>query len=104
MGPVVAFAQKSESILIEDYERADSAISDSSANDAIKRLANDANGAGLRLIVDVTLDRVAATGEVAQAWPNLFFRSSHADTIERPFTRAICLPSWAQRATGGGRG
>ena len=37
-GPVFAFAQESEAILIEDYERADSAISDSSANDAIKRM------------------------------------------------------------------
>jgi starch synthase (maltosyl-transferring) len=80
--PVFAFAQESEAILIEDYERADSAISDSSANDAIERLANDAKGAGLRLIVDMTLDRVAATGEIARAWPNLFFRNSHADTID----------------------
>ena len=74
--------RKAKLILIEDYERTDSAISDSSANDTIKRLANDADGAGLRLIVDVTLDRVAATGEVARAWPNLFFRSSHADIID----------------------
>jgi starch synthase (maltosyl-transferring) len=65
-----------------DYERADSAVANSSSSEAINRLSIDASNSGLRLILDITLDRVAATGEIARARPDLFIRRSHADIID----------------------
>jgi starch synthase (maltosyl-transferring) len=81
-GSIFASARTSDPTLVEDYERADSVIGDSSACDAINRLANDSSRFGLRLILDMALDRIAATGASARARPDLFFRKSHADMID----------------------
>jgi starch synthase (maltosyl-transferring) len=80
--PFFASASDGDLFLIDDYERATPAIADASADETARRLAELTKAADLRLIVDIVLDRVGATGEIARAKPHLFFRDQGYDVID----------------------
>ena len=82
VGPIFRPAHRGDLFLIDDYNGANPAISEGSADEAAAQLADLSRNAGLDLILDIVLDRVAADGETARSHPQLFFRSSDFDVID----------------------
>jgi starch synthase (maltosyl-transferring) len=82
VGPIFRPTERGDLFLIDDYDAANPAVSTDSVDAAAARLAELSRNAGLDLILDIVLDRVAADGAVARSHPHLFFRSSGFDVID----------------------
>jgi starch synthase (maltosyl-transferring) len=77
------FLPNSDIFLIDDYERTNPAIADGEDADATARaVAELCREAGLQLLLDVVLDRVAASGAMARSAPHWFYRNAGSDIVD----------------------
>ena len=92
--PIFAPAASGDIFLIDDYERTNPTLQLTEAADAaVLDIASLAREAGLHLLLDLVLDRVAADGAMARSAPHWFYRSAGSDVID---------PREAQLGRGGG--
>jgi hypothetical protein len=73
----------SDIFLVDDYERTNPAIADGEDADATARnIAALCRETGLQLLLDVVLDRVAASGAMARSAPHWFYRNAGPDIVD----------------------
>jgi len=83
VGPVFAPAPSGDIFLTDDFARTNPAISEEHDADAtIRHLAQLCRDNGLRLVLDLVLDRVAADGAMARSAPNWFYRDGNSDVVD----------------------
>src|SRR5947208_434842 len=82
-GPIFAAAPNGDIFLTDDFERADPALQSSGDADSTAReLATIGGEAGLSLLLDIVLDRVAADGAMARSAPHWFYRTGTTDVVD----------------------
>ena len=80
-GPI--FSAGSDIFLVDDYEKTNPATADGEDADATARsLAELCGQTGLRLLLDIVVDRVAAEGAMARSAPHWFYRNSGPDIVD----------------------
>src|SRR3954468_15497714 len=73
VAPLFAPGQDGDLFLTGQHDRADPALGiEGSVEEATRTMARQADRFGLALLADVMLDRVAADGETALSFPDLF--------------------------------
>jgi starch synthase (maltosyl-transferring) len=83
LAPLFAPAASGDIFLIDDYERTNPTLKlPEVADAAVSELANLAREAGVHLLLDLVLDRVAADGALARSAPHWFYRVVGADVID----------------------
>ena len=83
LGPIFAPASNGDIFLTDDFERAAPALQPSGDADAtVKELAGMGREAGLSLLLDIVLDRVAAEGTMARSAPHWFYRTATTDVVD----------------------
>ena len=83
MAPIFAPAASGDIFLTDDFERTNPAIQDGQdADTTTQYLARACGEAGLDLVLDLVLDRVAADGTMARSAQHWFHRSSGPDVVD----------------------
>jgi len=83
LGPVFAPGANGDIFLTDDFERAAPFLQPWGDADAtVQELAIAAREAGLSLLLDIVLDRVAADGAMARSAPHWFYRTGASDVID----------------------
>jgi len=82
-GPIFAPASNGDIFLTDDFEKANSALQSSGDADAtVHELTRNSTEAGLSLLLDMALDRVAADGAMARSAPHWFYRTGASDIVD----------------------
>jgi len=83
LGPAFAPAPNADIFLTDDFERANPVFEPTGDADAtLDELAAVASKAGLSLLLDIVLDRVAAEGAMARSAPHWFYRTGPSDVVD----------------------
>jgi starch synthase (maltosyl-transferring) len=83
LAPLFAPAASGDIFLIDDYEKTNPELKLPEAGDAaVGEIASLAQESGLRLLLDLVLDRVAADGAMARSAPHWFYRSVGSDVTD----------------------
>jgi starch synthase (maltosyl-transferring) len=83
MGAVFAPAPNDDIFLTDDFERANPALqSAGDADETVQEIAATAREAGLSLLLDIVVDRVAADGAMARSASHWFYRTGPADVVD----------------------
>jgi starch synthase (maltosyl-transferring) len=83
LGPIFAAGASGDIFLTDDFERASPHLQPSGDADAtVQQLAAIARDAGLSLLLDIVLDRVAADGTMARSAPHWFYRTGASDIVD----------------------
>ncbi|MGB9367879.1 MAG: alpha-1,4-glucan--maltose-1-phosphate maltosyltransferase [Xanthobacteraceae bacterium] len=83
LGPIFAAATNGNSFLTDDFERAGAAVSSSGdADTTVQQLAKIGREAGVSLLFDIVLDRVAVDGAMARSAPHWFYRVGTTDIVD----------------------
>ena len=83
VAPIFAPAASGDIFLTDDFERTNPAIQDGQdADTTTQYLARACRDAGLDLVLDLVLDRVAADGTMARSAQHWFHRSSGPDVVD----------------------
>jgi starch synthase (maltosyl-transferring) len=83
IGPIFAPAASGDIFLIDDFERTNPVIQDGQdADTTTQYIARACREAGLDLVLDLVLDRVAADGTMARSAQHWFHRSAGPDVID----------------------
>ncbi|HKS62429.1 MAG TPA: hypothetical protein VJT13_12055, partial [Xanthobacteraceae bacterium] len=81
--PIFTPTATQDLFLIDDFERTNAVLRlKEEADAAVQDLAGVAREAGLYLLLDLVLDRVAADGAMARSAPHWFYRSAGSDVVD----------------------
>ena len=96
VGPVFATAPSGDIFLIDDFEQTNAALQGERDADAfVRALAALCRDAGLALLLDLPLDRIAADGTMAFSASHWFYRNAGPDVVDprRSLLSADALPA-----------
>src|ERR1043165_1331175 len=83
LAPIFAPAANGDTFLIDDFERTNPVLQlAETVDEAVLEIASLAREAGLHLVVDLVVDRVAADGAMARSAPHWFYRGVGSDVID----------------------
>ncbi len=83
VGPIFAPAPSGDIFLIDDYEATNPAIQNAAqADQTAQDVARLCGEHGLRAILDIVLDRVAAEGAMARSAPHWFYRGAETSVVD----------------------
>ena len=83
-------AANGDTFLIDDFERTNPVLQlAETVDEAVLEIASLAREAGLHLVVDLVVDRVAADGAMARSAPHWFYRGVGSDVID-PREAQLC--------------
>jgi starch synthase (maltosyl-transferring) len=87
VAPIFAPGRTGDIFLVDDYEQVNPALTQDtagqhSADAEVRQLADLCAEAGLALLLDLVLDRIAADGAMARSAPHWFYRGAGTDIVD----------------------